>query len=121
MVLIIIIIILLAVTAPDRVTCIYSKNTLMYLHNWNILSKLSCSNAAESVAVLGYAGPSQNPALVKSVAMALTSLWARHAKSPRLATPALRTAEVLLSRTQILSSAGDHSDLAGKATTQWSD
>lgn len=49
--------------------------------------------------------------------MALISLWGRHAKSPRLATPALRTAEVLLSRTQMLSSADDQSDLLGNAAT----
>lgn len=48
--------------------------------------------------------------------MALTTLWGRHAKSPRLATPALRTAEVLLSRTQILSSPDDQSDLLGTGT-----
>lgn len=50
---------------------------------------------------------------MRSVAVTLISLWGRHAKSPRLATPALRTAEVLLSRTQILSSAHDHADLLG--------
>ena len=50
---------------------------------------------------------------MRSVAVALTSLWGRNARSPRLATPALRTAEVLLSRTQLLSSANGHSDLLG--------
>ena len=57
---------------------------------------------------------------MRSVATALTILWSRHAKSSRLATPALRTAEVLLSRTQLLSSPENPSDLLG-ISSRWID
>ena len=60
---------------------------------------------------------SNRPDLVRIVASALVDLWARHARSPRLATPILRTAEVLLSQTRILSSPDDQMKLLGAAVT----
>lgn len=62
-------------------------------------------------------GSSKGQDLVRGVATVLTDLWARHAHSPRLATPTLRTAEVLLSQTQILSSPDDQAKLLGASIT----
>lgn len=42
--------------------------------------------------------------LLNSVTVALTGLWGRHARHPRLATPILRTAELLLSHTELVCS-----------------
>ncbi len=52
--------------------------------------------------------------LLTDVAEALTDLWGQHARSPRLATPILRTAEVLLSQTHILALEKDLSHTLGK-------
>jgi len=48
------------------------------------------------------------------VAQALTDLWGQHARSSRLATPILRTAEVLLSQTHILALEKDLSHTLGR-------
>jgi len=58
--------------------------------------------------------------LLPDVAQALTDLWGQHARSPRLATPILRTAEVLLSQTQILALEKDLSNILGRCLhTSW--
>ncbi|KAL0043717.1 hypothetical protein WJX82_009809 [Trebouxia sp. C0006] len=51
--------------------------------------------------------------LLTDVAQALTDLWGQHARSLRLATPILRTAEVLLSQTHILALEKDLSNTLG--------
>jgi len=52
--------------------------------------------------------------LLTDVAQALTDLWGQHARSLRLATPILRTAEVLLSQTHILALEKDLSNTLGR-------
>lgn len=84
------------------------------------MCSLGNSNPVCVNAVFVCTGSSKDESLVRSVATALTILWSRHAKSPRLATPALRTAEVLLSRTQLLSSPDNPSDLLGIGS-HWTD
>ena len=53
--------------------------------------------------------------LLTDVAQALTDLWGQHARSPRLATPILRTAEVLLSQTHFLALEKDLSNTLGRS------
>ncbi len=60
------------------------------------------------------AGSVQNQQLLTDVSVALTELWSQHARSPRLATPILRTTEVLLSQTQILTLHDDTHQLLGE-------
>ncbi|DBA68172.1 TPA: hypothetical protein ACH3X2_013907 [Trebouxia sp. C0005] len=74
-----------------------------------------CKEASAAfVQTLTAAGPEgEGSQLLADVAQALTDLWGHHARSPRLATPILRTAEVLLSQTQILALEKDLSSALG--------
>ena len=60
------------------------------------------------------AGGEQTLQLLTHVAVALTDLWQQHARSSRLALPILRTAEVLLSQTQILAHEPDQTTVLGE-------
>lgn len=56
-------------------------------------------------------------ALLLAVADALIVLWQRHARSPRLATPLLRTVEVLLLHTSLLQPDNASADAVGELPT----
>ena len=56
-------------------------------------------------------------ALLLAVANALIVLWQRHARSPRLATPLLRTVEVLLLHTPLLQPDTASADAVGELPT----